>query len=446
MYSKKEFYKAYAFMLFPLLLQQFINTSLNLIDNLMVGQLGVQAISAVGFANKLYFLFVVTIFGALGGCSIFIAQYFGNRNYRAIRKVFAIIISIGFMVSLVYSAIAFFGAEKFLQLFSKEPAIIQQGSSYLHIIAISFIFNALSLAFTYSLRAMGFNKIVLGIAILVTGCNTILNYFLIYGNGFFPKLEVKGAALATTIARFIEICCFVYLFCQTKYHLRNHFSSYFWLSKKVIKSIINVSIPIVFNEFLWSLGTTILFIAYAQLGTSAGVAANISDVLISISLIIFMGASTTANILIAQTIGSGNSQKASWLSDQIMQISLLLSLLTTIICFFSIKPLLGFYALDATTYQITKKVLIIISIAIFFKMINWTIIIGILRAGGDTKWAFLIDVTPLFVYAIPVAFFASMYLKLDIYMVVLLANIEEIIKIIIAFARYRSKKWILQII
>lgn len=446
MYSKKEFYKAYAVMLFPLILQQFINTSLNLIDNLMVGQLGAYAISAVGFANKLYFLFVVTIFGALGGCSIFIAQYFGNRNYRAIRKVFAILIAIGFIVSLVYSMIAFFGAEAFLQLFSKDPEIIKQGSNYLHIVAISFIFNALSLAFTYSLRAMGFNKVVLAIAILVTSCNTILNYFLIYGHSFFPKLEVKGAAIATTFARFLEICCFIYLFCQTKYHLRNHFSSYFWLSKKVIKSIISVSIPIVFNEFLWALGTTILFVAYAKLGVAAGVAANISDVLISVSLIIFMGASTTANVLIAQTIGAGNQHKASWLSDQIMQISLLLSLLTAVICFFSIKPLLSFYNLDSYTYQVTTKVLIVISIAIFFKMINWTIIIGILRAGGDTKWAFLIDVSPLFIYAIPIAFFASVYLKLDIYMVVLLANIEEIIKIVIAFARYRSKKWILQII
>lgn len=446
MYSKKDFYKAYAVMLFPLVLQQFINTSLNLIDNLMVGQLGVYAISAVGFANKLYFLFVVTIFGALGGCSIFIAQYFGSRNYRAIRKVFAILISIGFIVSLVYSLIAFFGAKEFLQLFSQNPEIIKQGSNYLHIVAISFIFNALSLAFTYSLRAMGFNKVVLGIAILVTGCNTILNYFLIYGHGFFPKLGVAGAAIATTFARVLEICCFIYLFCQTKYHLRNHFSSYFWLSKKVIKSIISVSIPIVFNEFLWALGTTILFIAYAKLGVAAGVAANISDVLISVSLIIFMGASTTANVLIAQTIGSGNTHKASWVSDQIMQISLLLSLLTTVICFISIKPLLSFYSLDSYTYQITTKVLIVISIAIFFKMINWTIIIGILRAGGDTKWAFLIDVTPLFVYAIPIAFFASMYLKLDIYMVVLLANIEEIIKIIIGLARYRSKKWIIKLI
>ncbi|MDR0483868.1 MAG: MATE family efflux transporter [Alphaproteobacteria bacterium] len=440
--SEKGFYKNYFIIVIPLILQQFISISLNFVDNIMVGQLGEENIAAVGVANKLYFVYVLMLFGVLGGASIFLAQYYGKKDYRNFRKVFAISVIVALCFSGIFTPFALIFAKNFMKLFSHDIDVINIGTGFLQIIAISFPFNAISIAIATSLRSMGKTKQALYVVIVATIVNTILNYCLIYGNFGFPRLEAKGAALGTLIARIVEFSVCLYFFFNKKYQMRTTFKKYFGFPKEKIKSLIKISIPVFFTETIWVVATTILFIAYGYLGTHALASVNIAELVINAGSIIFFGIAVGANIVVAQTIGANKLEEAFDMAKKIIKMALIISLAVSILAVIFRGQILKAYSLTPESIALTDKVLIAFSIAMFFKFINWTVIVGILRAGGDTKAAFFIDAIPVVFIAIPLAFYSAMVLNLEVYWVVLIANFEEVVKFFIALWRFKTKKWI----
>ncbi len=437
-----KFLKNYMAIVLPLVATQFVYIGLNFVDNIMVGRLGEESIAAVGFANKLYFIYVVTNFGIFGGSSIFMAQFYGKRNFVALRKVFALVVLVGLIISIFFTGLSLVFAEWFMWMFSSDNIVIKMGTDYLMIIALSFPFMALSFAITTALRSMGKTKEALYITIVATSVNTVLNYLLIYGNGGFPELQTGGAAIATVIARVIECLLCLYLLLNRRYHLRTTLKRYFGLSKTMKESIIKISIPVFLTESIWVISTTLLYVAYAQLGTTAGASVNIGELVVSMGSIVFFGVATGANVLIAQTIGAGDHKEAFLMGKRIIVIATIMSLFCTILALLLINPILSIYVLSEEARQMTKLVLISFSIAMFFKMINWTMIVGVLRSGGDTKVTLFIDALPIVFIAIPSAFFCAVYLKLPVHIVVLIANFEEVLKIFVALHRFISKKWI----
>lgn len=436
------FYKKYFAIVLPLIAQQFVYISLNFIDNIMVGQLGEANIAGVGFANKLYFIFILVIFGAFGGSTIFMSQYYGKRDMNGLRKIFAIVVGLALFVGIGFMILSTIFASNFMWMFSNDQEVVGIGTKYLVIVAMSFPFTAISFAITSALRSMGKTKQALYIVIVATSVNTVLNYCLIYGNLGFPRLEAEGAAIATAIARFIEFLACLYLFANRKYHLRTTFKRYFWLSKKTVKSLIKISIPVFFTESIWVIATTLLYVAYGQLGTLAGASVNIAELIINMGSIIFFGVALGANILIAQTIGAGKLEEAFDMAKKIFKMAVALSLAVSVLAILIRGLILKAYTLTPEAIAMTDKVLIAFSIAMFFKFINWTVIVGILRSGGDTTAAFFIDVIPIVFLAIPIAFYCAVVLKMEIHWVVIIANAEEVIKMIVALWRFKSKKWI----
>ena len=442
MLDKRKFYKDFVILCLPLILQQFVNIALNFIDNLMVGQLGSTSISAVGFANKMFFVFMLCIFGASGGISLFMSQFYGKKDFNMLQKLFALIMIVCVAISIIFYVISYYYAENIMCLFSQDPLVVQIGTSYLEIIAFSFPITGLSMAITFALRSIGHTKQALYITIIATSINTILNYGLIYGNLGFMRLEADGAAIATLIARITEGLLFILLIYVHKYGLITNFSNYFGLNKDFLKKVLKISTPVFFTEMVWVLGTTTLTIAYGKLGTEAAAGIHISDLLLNFGSIVFMGVATATSIMLGHTIGRGSIEKAKKISGEILKVSLVLAVIMVVSSIALIKPIVSLYELSESTRQLTYLTMLVVSISLFFKLMNWTLMIGILRAGGDTKISFIIDTVPLVILAVPVAFLGSMYFHLPIYYVVALANLEEVFKMIVAFWRYKSNKWI----
>ncbi len=440
--SSANFYKKYFAIVIPLIAQQFIYISLNFIDNVMVGQLGEENIAAVGFANKLYFVYVLMLFGCLGGCTIFMSQYYGRRDMNSLRKIFAIGFFLSLLIGIIFMVSTMVFASNFMDMFSKDAVVLSIGTNYLLIVAFSFPFGAISFAIMSALRTMGKTKQALIIVSIATLVSTSLNYCLIYGNLGFPKLGSEGAAISTVIARLIEFGSCIYLFANRKYHLRTSLKRYIGLSKKTIKSLLKISIPVFLTETTWVISTTLLYVAYGQLGTLAGASVNIAELVINMGSIIFFGIATGANILVAQTIGAGKLDQAFEMSKKVIKMAFVLSFSVSVIAILIRSQIVKLYSLTPEAIEMTDKVLIAFSIAMFFKFVNWTVIVGVLRSGGDTAVAFFIDVIPIVFLAIPLAFYCAMVLKLEIQWVVLIANSEEIIKFIVSLWRFRSKKWI----
>ncbi len=437
-----KFYKEFLLIVTPLIIQQFIAIMLNIVDNIMVGKLGEEAIVAVGISSKLVFVFLLTLFGACSGGGILISQYYGKKDLGSLQKIFFLTSFIAVLFSFVFFAIARFLPYYFTSFFTQEEQIRLLGEEFLQILSYSFPFFAFSIASMVGLRSMGLTKIPLYVTVVATLLNTFLNYCLIYGNFGFVAMGSKGAAIATLVARVVEAICFLAIILNKKHNLVASFKHYTTIPKKMLKTFTKLSTPAFLAEFSWSIGTVVLYAAYAELGTKVTAAITVSEVLFGIGSIIFVGISTGASIVIAQTLGAKKTNKAIWISNEIIKIAVLFAFVTSLICLLAIKPILSFYNLDAETAEMTKKVLFATAAIVFIKMLNWALIVGVLRSGGDTFAAFLIDFIPIVFLAIPVAFLLPKVIDIPIHILMIVVNLEELLKFVISIKRFRTKRWI----
>ena len=439
--KNENFYRIYAKLAIPLVLQQFLNVSLNLADNLMIGKLGESSIASVGFANKYYMVFNITLFGAFSGGSIFMAQFYGKKNYDILKKIFAVMMLLAIFFFTIFTIAGFFFPEWVIGIFSNDQEVINIGASYLKIIAISFPMTAVSLAVIMAIRSMGKTMEPLIISFAAVLINIILNYILINGKLGFPIMGVRGSALATTIARIREVSLYIWLIWKNGYYLKGKLKSYFGLSKEILMSMTRISIPVLLTEIIWVCGTAALTVAYAKAGTNPAASVQIGEILLNFSTVVFMGIANAASVIIGQAIGAGRHKEAIAMAKKIMKIAFVFAFISAIFLELIARPVLVFYTLKPEVIEMTVSIIRILGIAVFFKTLNWTILIGILRAGGDTKVAFLLDTVLLIFYAVPIAFLGTVVWKLPIYQVVALANLEEVLKFVLGFWRYRSKRW-----
>ena len=441
-----NFYRVYIKLALPLMLQQLLSVSLNFFDNLMIGKLGAPSIASVGFANKYYVVFNVTLFGVFSGGSVFLAQFYGKKEYDIIKKIFFFMLLVSSVFWIGFTIYGYFAAEWILGIFSKDPETIRIGVGYLKIIALTFPLTGVSMAFIMTLRSMGRTLEPLLISLIAVGTNIILNYILINGKLGFPVLGVNGSAIATLIARALEFTLYLILIWKKGYYLKGKLSSYFGLSSETFCSIIRVSVPTLATEILWVIGTAALTVAYAkgetpEIATANAASVQIGEIILNYATVIFMGIANASSVIIGQAIGAGREKEAMGMAKKIIRMALFFSFISAVILELIARPVMIFYTLEPEVLKMTIMVIRVFGVAVFFKMVNWTILIGILRAGGDTIVAFLLDTVLLLGYAVPVAFFGMLVLKLPVYQVVALANLEEVVKFFLAFWRYRSKKW-----
>lgn len=437
----KEFYKTFLAIGIPLMIQQLVSSSLNFIDNLMIGRLGTEYIASVGFANSVYRILDLIIFGICSGMGVFIAQYYGKRNFEVIRKIFGLMLRCAFCVAIIFAFTAFFGAEHIIRIFSKDPKVLDIGVAYLQTVIPCYLFYSISSSIGFSLRAMGLTKFPMISASIGVAFNTFFNYCLIYGNFGFPRLEERGAAIATVIARCVEMLIILFIIYKKDFNLKGKLNSYFNIPKNLVKEIIKISSPVVCTEMLWILGIISLSVAYAKLGTTQAACVQIADIVSAISAILFMGISNAASVVIGHTIGNGERHKVIVYSKQIILVAVIMASLSFILVQFLTGSIVSLYKLPQDIAELANKTLRVYGVFVFFKMINWAILIGLFRAGGDTKVAFYLDIFPLWFFGVPIAFIGA-YFKVPIFILIGMAEFSEVIKLIFSLWRYKSLKWI----
>ena len=435
------FYRSFLTIGIPLMLQQLISSSLNFIDNLMIGRLGTEFIAAVGFANSVYRILDLFLFGLCSGMGVFIAQYFGKKNFEMIRRILGKLVLAGITLSLIFSIITFIGAEKIIGIFTKEPQVLAIGVSYIRRALFSYTFYAISFSVGFCLRAMGLTRIPMISASIGVTANTFFNYCLIYGNFGFPRLEERGAAIATVMARMLELSTILFIVYKKDFNLKGNLQSYLNLPKALMKEIIKISTPVFLTEMLWILGVVSLSVAYSKLGTTQAACVQIADIITAISSVLFMGISNSASVIIGHTIGKGDKNKVIAYSRKILQIAFGMAIVSLMLVQGLTNTIVSLYHLPPETHIMAVRTMRTVGMFVFLKMINWTLLIGLFRAGGDTKVAFCLDIFPLWFYAVPVAFIGAYY-KVPVYILVGVADFSEVIKLISSLFRYKTLKWI----
>jgi putative MATE family efflux protein len=439
----KTFINTMIIIAIPVVIQNMISIGLNMIDTVMVSELGENAISAVGLANRIYFIFTTICFGIYSGASIFIAQYWGAKDMVNIKKVFGIDLITGSLLSLIFAISVFFFRNQIMRIFIDDPYVIELGSEYLKIISFSYPLTAISFAFSFNCRAIHKLKmptVVNAVALLI---NTFFNWILITGNLGFNALGVQGAAIATLIARIVEFVALIFLIYKDKNHpLAGKIKELTSWDFNLLKKILKTSFPVIMSETAWSIGTSVYFIAYGFMGSYAiavvQIAFNISDFFQTL----FFGLGNASAVMIGNEIGKNEIDNAYDYSNKFVKITLFLSVVLATALFLARGYIIKYFNLEPLTSDYLNKTLVIYSLYFTPKMFSYMFICGILRAGGDTKFCMIVDIVSIWFIGVPASFFAVLVLHLPIHLVIALVFSEEAIKAIVVTKRFKSKKWL----
>ncbi len=441
-FDDRDFYPTLLQLAAPIATQQMMMSALNAVDVLIIGQLGTTAVAAVGLANQILFLLLLFHFGVGSGAAIFSAQFWGRGDLSNVHRILGLALLVATGGSLVFTLAALLAPTFLLRLYTTDPAVVELGSRYLRLAALSYIPTGITSMFGIILRTTGHVRTPMAVSIGALGLKTVLSYTLIFGLAGLPALGVNGAAVSLVLARSLE--CIILMILTYRYALpaAARLRELFDLNRSLVLQFIRTSLPVIVGEIIWSLGITVYSGIYARIGTESIAAYNIASALEGVALVPFIALGNAAAVLIGQRIGAQDAAAARRFARRFLQLSVGGALLIGLILFLVIRPVLGWYRISAQAQADAQGILIVMAVVLAIKAGNMMMIVGILRSGGDTRFALLADTGPMWVLGVPLALLGSFVLRLPIYWVVLMVMIEEATKFALSLWRVRSGRWV----
>jgi putative MATE family efflux protein len=440
--DSKSLYKTLARVALPIALQSLITSSLNLLDNLMVGSLGEVELAAVGLSTQLFFVHIGVMYGFASGSSAFMSQFWGKQDVQSIRKVTGFAIAICFSISMLFFLPAVLMPERVLRLFTDIPEVIDIGKDFVRIAAVSFLTMGITFPLSAALRTTQQTRIPLKISAIVFSTNTILNFFLIFGNFGAPELGVKGAAIATAIARILELCLYFYVIFIRKNLLSGKIREFFGWHRPLVARVLVTAIPVLINETMWSLGMATYNAAYGRIGVTEFAAVQASNTLNTLFILAIFSLGDALLILVGQRIGMGQMDYAFALTKRLLRIGICVGAVSGGLLILTSQFIIRLFNFTPEGQHYAMLIICIYGLMMPIKIYNGLNIVGTLRCGGDTRFAMIVEVGSVWLIGVPLVFFGALYLALPIYFVVLMAQTEEVVKAIICRYRFRSKKWL----
>ncbi len=428
----------------PVAMQGLLNTVVNLVDNLMIGSLGATAIASVGLANKVFFVFSLLVFGVVSGSGILAAQYWGNHDVKNIRKVLGIGLLIAMTGAILFLIPARCNPKMVMRIFTTSEASIEMGASYLMVAALSYPCTAITNTYVAMLRSVNRVKEPVIISCVAILTNITFNYIFIFGHFGVPALGVVGAALATLIARILEMTLILLTVYAGKTPLACHVRELFGYTREFLIQFARTSAPVICNEFMWGLGTTIYSMAYGRMGDEAVAAITIATTIQDLAVVLFQGLSAATAVILGNELGAGKLKRAENYARYLLILQFFLTIAAAVFVVGIRWKVIGLYqpGISDAVAEATSACLIVFALFMPFKMFNYVNIVGVLRSGGDTVMCLFIDTSGVWFIGIPLAFLGALVLKFPIHIVYGMVLLEEVYKAIIGFIRYRQKKWL----
>ena len=440
--ENKGFYKTLGAVALPIALQSLISSSLVLVDNLMVGQLGEQALTSVGLAIQIFNIQWMVLFGFCTGCATFITQFWGVRDLVNIRKVAGLGVTICFSVSMLFFLLAMIAPGFILRLFTDIPEAIDLGSGYVRIAAPCFLFLAVTQPLSGVFRGTQQTRIPLYISSFSFLLNTLLNYIFIFGRLGIPAMGINGAALATAIARALECIMMTGVILSGSNILSGRIGEFFSFNIHFIKRVLRNAVPTTINEGLWGAADASYNAAYGRIGITSYAAVQASSTIMNTFAYAAFSVGDASLILIGERLGRGDTEGAYELSKKLLRVAIVVGLLFGAGVAIMASPILGMFDLTEEGFFMARRVLLIRGLFLPLSMYIVIQITGTLRSGGDTRFAMFVEGTTMWFVGVPLAFLGALYFQLPVYTVVLLVQLESVVKAYILHKRYRSGKWL----
>ncbi len=438
----KSFLKALCAIALPIMLQNFLSAFVNILDTVMIGKLGTIELAAVGLGNQLFFLLNLILYGIGSGSMVFTAQFWGKKDFNGLRKTLGISMTVAVLFAIIFMICCITMPKTILSLYTKDSAVIETGVQYLSISALCFLPFAVNFILMITLRSIEKVRVAVGATLVSIIVNIVLNAVLIFGLFGFPALGVKGAAIATVAARSVELFITFVVTKYRKYPVLGSFKQHVAFDTKFLKTYFLIVMPVLLNESLWSFGITFHHKIFASLDTFAYAGFNITNTISQLTWVIFIGFGNGVSVLIGKKIGEKHADDARVYASKVLFFIPVVAVFVgaALIPLSYLVPYL--FNVEPIVLSIVKTLFIVLACCYPLKACNMCILIGLLRAGGDTRFGMICDTFIMWLIAIPLASVMSAYSLLPVWGIYLCLFSEEPLKLLLGLWRVRSGTWL----
>ena len=439
----KAFYRTFWGMTLVVALQNLVAFSVNMTDNIMLGNYSQEALSGAAIVNQIFFVVQQITFGIGNAMVMLGSQYWGRKKTGPICEITGIALKIGFIFSaIIVLACSFFPVE-FLRLFTNSTPIIQEGCDYLYLMQWTFVLFIFSSILMSTLRSVETVKISFYISVMSLIVNAGINYTLIFGNFGFPQMGITGAAVGTLAARILELAVIVfYLFkLDTKIRIFTY-GNIFKSSAVLKKDFYKVLIPIIINQTLWAVSIPIQTAILGHLSDDAIAANSISSTFFQYLKVIVIALSSASSVLIGIAIGRGDMARVRSDARTMSVIYVVVGVILAIVLYLLRYPLLSLYQLTDTAMVPSLNLIIVMSFVMVGMAYQMPVLVGIIQGGGDTNFVVKLNIISMWLIVMPLSFLAAFVWHWPVELVVLVIQSDQIFKCLPAFIRFRSYKWI----
>lgn len=441
-FCDKDFYSKMLKLSLPVMAQNLIVSLLNMVDTIMVGNLGETEIAAVGTANQYFFFFHMFLIGLSAGCSVFIAQYWGKGDLKNIKRILGIGLISAITISLLFMFIGFINPELVIALFTNEKAVIELGSGYLKIVLFSYVFTGITFVYSFSLRSIGNATLPMFISGVALVFNVFFNYVFIFGNFGAPALGVEGAALATLISRVLETAVLLACIYGEKGILAASLKEMLDITYPYVKNAYRTIAPVIFNDLCWGLASLVYVAVYGRMGTQALAVIQICNTVSNLFMVVTFGLSNAAAVMIGNSIGSGEEGLSKVYAQRFSLIGVVVGIGLGMMLAVASPFILQMFNVSSTVRSSSQIILYMISLIFFIRVLAIMLIVGILRGGGDARQAFLIEGFTMWFIGVPLTLVGAFVFHFPVHVVYALALMEEVVKCFLSLKRLKSGKWI----
>lgn len=453
-FGDKAFYKRIFALAIPIMVQNAITNFVNMLDNVMVGQIGTVEMTGVAISNQLLFVFNLCIFGALSGAGIFSAQFFGKSDNKGVRETFRFKVLFGGLLTLIGILIFLFFSEPLVSIYLKgegnpadAAAALKYAKDYIKIMLIGLLPYTLVQCYSSTLRETDRPTIAMIAGVSAVFINLILNYILIFGKFGAPKLGVKGAAIATVISRFAElliVALYTAINKKDNPFIIGAFKSVY-VPFKLIKQITIKGLPLMLNETLWAAGMATVNSCYSLKGLNVVAANNISQTFFNVFAVAFMSVGVSAGIILGQLLGANKKQEAKSASRKLIMFSCLVSVVIGIIYFFCAEFIPFAYNTSADVRHIATRLMQITALAFPIDAFSHAAYFT-LRSGGKTFLTMLFDCCFIWVVNVPAALLLCYFTSLNILYIFAIIQLLGLIKCVLGYIFVKKGVWIKNIV
>ena len=423
----------------PIALQQFMTALVGACDAIMLGKLSQDAMSAVSLATQVTFVFNLFMFAFMAGENMFVAQYYGKGDYTGISQVFSLVTKICGCIAVVFLAGTLFFSEQLMRILTNEETLIVLGSEYLRVIGISYVFSGIAQTFLAIMKncgAVNMSTLINGVMVIL---NIALNAVFIFGLSGFPKMGIKGAALATVLATVVQFLWSVgYVLCRiraVKFSLRS-------CEKKLFGRFWQKTVPLLINNLAWGIGFSMYSVIMGHLGTDAVAANGIANISKNLVVCFCLGLGNAGSIIVGNRLGADRLKEAKEAGGTLTRTAIIAGIVSGLVLIVLSPFITKMVDLTPTARGYLQKMLLTCSYYIAGKSVNCMTIGGIFAAGGDSKFGMLCDSVTLWCITVPLGCICAFILKLPVMVVYFVLNLDEIIKLPVVYKHYKKYKWI----